>query len=86
MLERLTEQRRVITDIMLNRSVTKKNDAALLVKESEWDIVSDVSTVLGALTEVTTYMCAEKDVSCSDIYPIVCGLLSDTLQRKTTDN
>lgn len=86
MLERLTEQRRVITDIMLDRSVTKKNDAALLLKDSEWDIVSDVSTVLSALTEVTKCICVEKDVSCSDIYPIVCGLLSDTLQRKVTDS
>jgi hypothetical protein len=42
--------------------------------------MSDLSTVLSNLSEVTTYMCSEKNVSLSEVYPIVCGLLRKSLK------
>ena len=45
-----------------------------LPKDHEWDLMSDLSTVLGDLSEVATYMCSEKKLSLSEVYPIVCGL------------
>lgn len=74
MLQRLQEQRRVVTDIMLGTTVTSKRDSMVLLEDNEWDIVSDLCEVLNVHTDVTTYMCAEQYVSCSEIYPIVCGL------------
>jgi len=79
MLERLCEQRRVVTDVMLDTKMTKKNDVHMLLKDHEWDTMSEVSCVLKQLSNVTTYMCLEKDVSSSVMYPIVCGLLKKHL-------
>lgn len=75
MMERLVEQRRVISDIMLDQSVTKRSDAYMLLKESEWESLSDISNVLEKLTQITTYMSTESMVPASVIYQIVCGLL-----------
>ena len=73
MLSRLVEQRRDLTDILLDEKFTQKM-TAFLPKNHEWDLMSDLSTVLSDLLEVATYMCSEKNVSLSEVYPIVCGL------------
>ena len=65
MLARLVEQRRVLTDVILDEKFTKKADVMLLPKDHELEIMSDISTVLKDLSEVTTYMCVEKHVSLS---------------------
>lgn len=51
----------------------------MLLKDHEWDTMSEVSCILKQLSNVTTYMCLEKDVSSSVMYPIVCGLLKKHL-------
>ena len=86
MLERLCEQRRVVTDIMLDTTVTKKCDASLLLSSHEWDIAADISSVLTDLTKVTTYMCADKSITSSEIYPIVFGLMKNCLNVTNQDN
>jgi hypothetical protein len=86
MLERLVEQRRVITDVMLDTSVTKKSDACLLLRDAEWESISELSSVLCHLTKVTTYMSTESCVSASVTYPIVCGLLKNHLNVGETDS
>ena len=86
MLQRLFKQRRVINDIMLDMSLTKKNDASLLLSNQEWEYVNDLSTTLEPLTAVTTYMSKEKSVSCSVIYPAECGLLNKSLKVTNEDN
>lgn len=40
MIERLVKQRPVISDITLDQSVTKRSDAYMLLKESEWESLS----------------------------------------------
>lgn len=79
MMERLVEQRRIISDIMLDQSVTKRSEAYMLLKESEWESLSDILNVLEKLTQVTTYMSTESMVSASVVYHIVCGLLKNHL-------
>ena len=37
MLERMCEQRRVVTDIMIDTKVTKKSDSHLQLTEKEWE-------------------------------------------------
>ncbi|XP_061164341.1 E3 SUMO-protein ligase ZBED1-like [Saccostrea echinata] len=75
MMQRLTEQRRVLTDIMLDDKVTKKEFSLLLLKDHEWELIDQLSNFLKDFAEVTTYMSTETHVSISQIYPIVCGLL-----------
>jgi hypothetical protein len=62
LIERLCEQRRVVTDVMLDTTMTKTNDVHMLLKDHEWDTMSEVSCVLKQLSNVTIYICLEKDV------------------------
>jgi hypothetical protein len=55
MMERLCEQRHVVSDIMLDPSLTKKDDMYMLLKENEWETMAEISKVLQQLTKVTTY-------------------------------
>ncbi|CAC5384339.1 unnamed protein product [Mytilus coruscus] len=86
MLERLCEQRRVITDVMLDTTVTKKSDTQMLLKDHEWDYLVEISEVLKQMSHVTTYMCLEKDVSASVMLPIVHGLLKKHLKNSEEDS
>ncbi|KAH3733961.1 hypothetical protein DPMN_040400 [Dreissena polymorpha] len=64
MLSRLNEQRRVLSDIMLDSAVTKKADQHLALRDDEWIAISELCVVLIDLTETTSYMSTEKNVSC----------------------
>ena len=70
------EQRRVVTDILLDTKLTKKIDTYLLPSEHEWDAMAEISSTLAVLTSVTTL---EQNDSCSHIYPIVRGLIASRL-------
>jgi len=56
MLQRLVEQRLVVTDVMVNPRLTKKNDWALLLTDTEWEIASDIADALRDLTVATEFM------------------------------
>lgn len=81
-MERLVEQRRVIMDILLD---PKKNDSTLLLKDHEWEMLSDMSNVLKDFSAVTTYMCSDRYVSVSQIYPNICRLLRKSLVINEAD-
>jgi hypothetical protein len=85
MMERLCEQRRVVSDIMLDPSLTKKDDMYMLLKENEWETMAEISKVLQQLTKVTTYMSTESNVSTSVVYPIVCSLIRKHLSANADD-
>jgi hypothetical protein len=85
MMERLCEQRSVISDIMLDPSLTKKEDMYMLLKENEWETMAEISKVLQQLTKVTTYMSTESNVSTSVVYPIVCSLIRKHLSANADD-
>ena len=84
-MERLCEQQRVVSDIMLDPSLTKKDDMYMLLKENEWKTMAEISKVLQQLTKVTTYMSTESNVSSSIVYPIVCGLIRKHLSANADD-
>jgi len=86
MLQRLVEQRLVVTDVMINTRLTKKNDRAFLLTDSEWEIASDIANTLRDLTVATEFMCKEQYVSSSDIYSEVCGLLTNSLGSADDDS
>lgn len=86
MASRLLELRSVVSEIMLDSDVTKKHDSSLLLKDTEWDIIRDICTVLKPFKDGTTYMCSDTSVSVSDVYPLVSGLLSNQLNSETDDS
>ena len=86
MLDRLCEQRRVVNDVMLDPRITSKENALLNLDTSEWELASDLCVVLKDFTDTTEFMSTESHVSCSEIYPIVFGLLSGCLKRKSDDH
>ena len=71
---------------MLDSAVTKKADQHIALRDDEWIAVSELCVVLSDLTETTSYMSTEKNVSCSEIYPIVRGLPSNTLRIGDVDS
>jgi len=86
MMERLCEQRRVVSDIMLDPSLTKKDDMYnMYMLLNEWETMAEISKVLQQLTKVTTYMSTESNVSTSVVYPIVCGLIRKHLSANADD-
>ena len=86
MLQRLVEQRLVVTDVMINPRLTKKNDRELLLTDSEWEIASDIADALRDLTVATEFLCKVHNVSSSDVYPVVCGLLINSLGLADDDS
>ena len=78
----------MISDILLEPTLTKKSDSAMNLTDLEWDLLSDLCEVFGVFSDVTTYMCTEKAVSVSEVLPIVCGLINDHLHasEERTDN
>ena len=85
MMARLSEQRRVISDILLDPTLTKKSDSALNLTDLEWDLLSDLCEVFSVFSDVTTYMCTEKAVSVSEVLPIVSGLINNHLRASEED-
>ena len=85
-MARLVEQRRVLTDILLDTAFTKRADAAFNLKESEWTLISELCTVLKPFATITEYMSTESSVSVSEIYPIVCGLVNKRLAPSADDS
>jgi hypothetical protein len=55
MLERLTEESGLITDLMLYEKLTERSATVLHLKENEMGIIYDHAIVLSALTNVNTY-------------------------------
>ncbi|KAH3849549.1 hypothetical protein DPMN_091954 [Dreissena polymorpha] len=86
MMESLVEQQRVLTDIMLDPKLTKKQDAALNLRESDWDIIKELCVILKPLADTTAYMSTESQVTVLEIYPNVCGLVTKGLVSCSTDS
>ena len=85
MMARLSEQGRMISDILLDPTLTKKSDSALNLTHLEWNLLCDLCEVFGMFSDVTTYMCTEKAVSASGVLPIVCELINDHLRASEED-
>ena len=85
MMTPLSEQERVISDILLDPTLTKKSDSVLNLTDLEWDLLSDLCEVISVFSDVTTYMSTEKAVSVSEVLPIVFGLINDHLPASIED-
>ena len=76
MLGCLAEQRVAIYTVIHDSAFTKLH---LDLKDSQWDLLSQMVTVLKPLQIATTVFSSDLNVSCSIIYPVVTGLLFNHL-------
>ena len=85
MLERLAEQRVAIYAVIHDPSFTKPEHLYLDLKDTQWELLSRVVTVLKPLQITTTVLSSDTNVSCSVIYPVINGLLSHHLVVSNDD-
>ena len=79
MFERLVEQRVAIYAVLHDATVTKAEHKNLDLKEDQWELLSQMVTVLKPLQMATTVFSLEQNASCSIIYPVINGLLFNHL-------
>ena len=85
MLDRLAEQRVAIYAVIHDPSFTKPEHRYLDLKDNQWELLSQLVTVLKPLQIATTVLSADSNVSCSVIYPIINGLLTHHLAVSNND-
>lgn len=79
MLERLVEQRVAIYAVIHDPAITKPEHRHLDLKDAQWEVLSQMVIVLKPLQMATTVFSSDLNVSCSIIYPVINGLLSNHL-------
>ena len=85
LLERLAEQRVVIYAVIHDTSFTKPEHRYLDLKDTQWELISQLVTVLKPLQLATTVFSSDSNVSCSIIYPVIDGLLTNHLTVSDDD-
>ena len=86
MFYQLVEQRWAVAAVLSDRTVTKLQDARILELKDEYrQMIKDTQPVLSALKCATTVMSAEKDVSISNTYPVIFGLINIHLMCREED-
>ena len=77
MLDRLLEQRVAIYATLHDINITKPQYQSLDLKDNQWDLLSQMVVVLKPLQVATTVFSSDLNISCSIIYPVVQGLLTN---------
>lgn len=86
MFERLLEQRRAVTAILSDCTVTAPQDAkSLKITDEYWKIMADLKPVLETLKCATTVMSSEKTVAISYIYPITFSIINKHMAKAASD-
>ncbi len=85
MMERLSEQRVAIYTVLHDPAVTKDDKKHLDLKEDQWELLSQMVTVLKPLQVATTVFSLEQNASCSIVYPVINGLLTKHLVVEEPD-
>ena len=85
MFQRLLEQRWAIFAVLVNEQSTQYQYRHLFPKEDQWELLSQMATVLEPLQIATTALCESEIVSCSLIFPVINGLLNNHLNEKDDD-
>ena len=79
MLDRLAEQRIAIYSTIHDPTITKQQHQHLDLKDNQWKLLSQLVTALKPLQMATTVFSSDLNVSCSIVYPVINGLLSNHL-------
>ena len=81
----LCEQRVTVYAVLHDATVTKDDHKHLDLKEEQWELLSQMVTVLKPLQVATTVFSLEQNTSCSIVYPIINGLLTNHLTVQESD-
>ena len=65
--------------------MTKPDQKYLNLKENQWELQSQMVTVLKPLQVATTVFSLEQNASCSIVYPIINGLLTKHLSVEESE-
>ena len=85
MFQRLVEQRWAIFAVLANEQSSQYQYKHLNPKDKQWQLMSQMVTVLEPLQVATTALCESEIVSCSLIYPVINGLRSNHLKENADD-
>lgn len=86
MFERLLQLRWPISAVLSDRSVTKYSDAKTLdLTNDQWDLIENVLPVLINLKKANTYLCGEKFITLSSVWPIMKILVDYHLKVDNAD-
>ena len=85
MYERLIEQRWTIYVVIHDDNVTASTQKHLDLRTEQWDLLSQLVTVLKSLQVATTALSEDQNISSSLIYPVVNGLLKCHLKEDKDD-
>ena len=75
----LAEQRIAIHATIHDPTITKQQHRYLDLKDHQWKLLSQLVTALKPLQMATTVFSSDLNVSCSIVYPVINGLLSNHL-------
>ena len=75
MLQRLLKLRWPITAVLSDPTVTKRTDQYLDLKTDQWNLVSELVTVLEPFDVATTFLSYEQNPSLSCVLPVLQGLI-----------
>ena len=79
MLDRLAEQQVAPYAVIHDAAITKPHHQYLDLKDTQWNLLTQMVVVLKPLQVATTVFSADLNLSCSIIYPVINGLLSNHL-------
>jgi len=85
MIQSLLHNRRPLTAVLTDESVTKRQYRYLKLSPAHWVILEDLSKVLEHLEAATVFLSEENNISISAVLPIVCGLIT-TLEVNDGDS
>ena len=85
MYERLMEQRWTIYAVIHDDNVTASTQKHLDLRTEQWDLLSQLVTVLKPLQVATTALSEDQNISSSLIYPVVNGLVKCHLKEDKDD-
>lgn len=74
MLNRLVEQRRPVTAVLSDPSITKIGDCNLDLTADQWKLAQETTEVLGPLITLTELLSQEANLSLSATVPVLFNL------------
>ena len=85
MFQRLVEQRWAIYSVLFDEQGSQYQYKHLNLKENQWKLMVQMAAVLEPLQIATTALCESQIVSCSLIYPVINGLVTNHLVENDDD-
>ena len=77
MIQSILANRWPISAVLSDESVTRRQDRNLDLKSEQWKLLEELVKPLEFLEVATVFLSKEYNVSCSCVYPIMDGLITN---------